>query len=115
MTGGIVMFAFLIPFALIFINRRKSRVTPMVTREMKDQNVKCTAPRADLVANNVFVVFNIFCCSKFSLVLLSLHFISDNLSPLRPPGIHVISKSSTHSPLKINNDWCGPLDTILRG
>ena len=36
MTGGVVMFAFLIPFALIFINRGKSRVTPMVTREMKD-------------------------------------------------------------------------------
>ena len=52
MTGGIVMFAFLIPFALIFINRRKSRVIPIVTREMKDQKVKCTAPRADVVANN---------------------------------------------------------------
>ena len=52
MTDSVMMFAFLIPFALIFINRRKSRVTPMVTREMKDQNVKCTAPRADVVANN---------------------------------------------------------------
>ncbi|RMX40746.1 hypothetical protein pdam_00015941 [Pocillopora damicornis] len=30
MTGGVVMFAFLIPFALIFINRGKSRVTPML-------------------------------------------------------------------------------------
>ena len=65
---------------------------------------------------DVFVVFNIFCCSKFSLVLLSLHFISDNLSPSVPPWntCHP-PKSSTPSPLKINNDWCGPLNTICAG
>ena len=52
MTGGVVMFAFLIPFALIFINREKSRVSPIVSREMKDKESKCTAPRADVAANN---------------------------------------------------------------
>ena len=46
------MFAFLIPFALIFINREKSRVSPIVSREMKDKEAKCTAPRADVAANN---------------------------------------------------------------
>ena len=65
---------------------------------------------------DVFVVFNIFCCSKFSLVLLSVHFISDNLSPSVPPWnpCHP-PKSSTPSPLKINIDWCGPLDRICVG
>ena len=52
MTGGVVMFAFLIPFALIFINWEKSRVSPIVSREMKDKEAKFTAPRADVAANN---------------------------------------------------------------
>ncbi|PFX23334.1 monocarboxylate transporter 10-like [Stylophora pistillata] len=36
MTGGVLMLAFVIPFALTFINWRKSQVSPEVSREMSD-------------------------------------------------------------------------------
>ncbi|XP_022794339.1 monocarboxylate transporter 10-like [Stylophora pistillata] len=44
MTGGVLMSAFVIPFALIFINCRKSQVSPMVPREMSDVEPTITDP-----------------------------------------------------------------------
>ena len=55
MTDGAMMFAFLNPFALIFINRGKSRVSPIASRETKNQEAKCTASRVDVAANTVNV------------------------------------------------------------
>lgn len=36
MTGGVLMFAFVIPFGLIFIKRKRSPVSPIVSPDMPD-------------------------------------------------------------------------------
>ena len=36
MTGGVLMFAFVIPFGLIFIKRRGFLVSPIISPEMTD-------------------------------------------------------------------------------
>ncbi|PFX23335.1 Monocarboxylate transporter 8 [Stylophora pistillata] len=52
MTGGVLMLAFIIPFALIFINGRKSQVSPQVSREKDDVEATNTVPSAKVIAKD---------------------------------------------------------------
>ena len=65
---------------------------------------------------NVFVVLNVFCCSKFSISPPPLSTLSATTDPHSVPWkpCHPLKSPNPFS-LKINNDRCGPLDTILRG
>ena len=47
------MLAFVIPFALIFINRRKSQVHPQMSREMSDVEPKDDISIVNVVAKDV--------------------------------------------------------------
>ncbi|KAJ7380783.1 hypothetical protein OS493_007163 [Desmophyllum pertusum] len=47
MTGGVMMVAFFIPFALIFINRGKNRVHPTAEEEAREVEVAGATPQTD--------------------------------------------------------------------
>ena len=50
------MLAFVIPFALIFINRKKSEVSPVVSKEMSDVEPTTTDPSTNVTAKDFPVV-----------------------------------------------------------
>lgn len=52
MTGGVLMLAFVITFALIFINREKSQVSLVVSKEMSDVESTTTDPSTNVTAKD---------------------------------------------------------------
>ena len=52
MTGGVLMLAFVIPFALIFIKRRKSKVHSQVSTKMSDVEATNGTSKAIVIAKD---------------------------------------------------------------